>query len=496
MLASGPLTPEETAVYEANAVALGVGLDVLMEHAGRAVAEEAVAHLTGTPGRIVLLVGPGNNGGDGSTAAYYLQQWGHPVELWMVAGGGGPRTALARRAFDRVRRSVELRDGVPTSAELAGATLVIDAMLGVGHRAPLRSPYREACTVLAGASVPILAVDVPTGYSDPAGIRARWTVTFTGPKANLPEDRLGTVVVRDVGVPSEAWERTGPGEFQRLRSARPLGPSGRGGRVVVVGGGPYAGAPALTALAALRCGAERATAIVPGAAAALVQGFAKDLVVRGVGGSHFTPEDADPVLRMISAGPVAAVVAGPGAGDDPATRAFFAALLPALDPSLPVLVDADALPALRNDDGSSRLFGRAVVATPNPGEFRKLRNGPDPVDLASAVQTLALNLGVCVVRKGSEDLISEGRATVRNLHHPPAMAVAGAGDVLDGVIGALLARGIDPVGAARLGTFWAGEAGRIVAAVRGDGLIASDLVEALPEARRRRTEGPDGPGPA
>jgi ADP-dependent NAD(P)H-hydrate dehydratase / NAD(P)H-hydrate epimerase len=496
MEAPEALPPEEIAVLEANAVALGIGLDVLMEHAGRAVAEEAVRHLPKTPGPVAVLLGPGNNGGDGATAAYYLRQWGYAPSVWLVRPPETVRSVLARRALERVRSTGPLHVGVPSASELAAFPLLVDALLGVGQRAPLRPPFREACQAVRASRSPVLAVDVPTGYDDPEGLVAHWTVTFTAPKLGVPSARSGEVVLREVGIPAEARSRTGPGEFQRFFASRP-GSSGRGGRVVVVGGGPYAGAPALAALAALRCGAERATAVVPARAFAAVQGFAKDLVVRSVGAEAFGPGDVEPVLRILGEGPVAALVAGPGAGHDPATLRFFGVLLPALDPTLPVVVDADALPALREGaNGLPALAGHPIVATPNAGEFRRLARGPAEEEGDGAVQRLALELGVTVVRKGAVDRISDGRASVQNLHHHPAMAVAGAGDVLDGLIGALLARGMSPIGAARLGTYWAGEAGRAAGERAGEGLLASDLVDELaPALVRQPRPGTAGEGP-
>src|SRR5579871_6539021 len=194
------LSARESAVIEANAVARGIALDVLMENAGRAVAEEAHRRAT-PPGRVDLLVGPGNNGGDGAVAAHYLRQLGTPVEVWEVSAGTH-RSAQAQRALDRARREGPVRSGPPTPDQLAGAALVVDALLGVGHRAPMRADIRAAVQAATASGVPILSVDVPTGLGDPDGLRARWTVALTAPKADVPEDRAGETVVRDIGIPS------------------------------------------------------------------------------------------------------------------------------------------------------------------------------------------------------------------------------------------------------------------------------------------------------
>lgn len=488
MPAPAALSAEEVAVYEANAVALGTGLDLLMENAGRAVAEEVQRRVPVAGSLVPILLGTGNNGGDGSTAAYYLQQWGYRPELWPVRPVHEIATPAARRAFVRAANVAAVREGFPGPEDLSEAPLIVDALLGVGHRAPLRSPYREACRAVTSSGVPVLAVDVPTGLGDPDGLVARWTVTFTAPKTGVPPEREGERIVRDVGLPEAAWAETGPGDFLRLGAARQRGARGRGGRVVIVGGGPYAGAPALAGLAALRCGAERATVVTPERVAPLVQAFSPNLVVRSVGGPRFAPEFVEEALAMVRAGPVSALVAGPGAGAEPVTLAFFRELLPRLDPSLPVVVDADALPALRDGHGAALLAGRTVVATPNRGELLRLAAAPPSADAADLAPSLARELGVAIVAKGAADELAWADRTARNRHHAPAQAVAGAGDVLDGVLGALLALDLGPWEAARLGTYWAGEAALLAAQRHGDGLLATDLVEALGEAARRALE--------
>src|SRR5580693_301847 len=180
-----PRTALELAIAERNAVALGVTVQQLMETAGRVVAEEAVAHVPDRNGRIVVLAGAGNNGGDGSTAVHFLRGEGRAPELWMVAGTGGIRSIAARRAYERVAGGSGVHEGVPSSGELAGSALVVDAILGTGHSGGLRDPYRSAVGAIRDAHVPVLAVDLPTGSGGPDGLRADWTVTLSAPKVAL-----------------------------------------------------------------------------------------------------------------------------------------------------------------------------------------------------------------------------------------------------------------------------------------------------------------------
>ena len=475
----------ESAVVELNAVALGVGLELLMENAGRAVAEEALRRAGSPPGRVVALIGPGNNGGDAAVASLHLRQMGVAVDTWEVSAGS-QRSLVARHALERAGAHAPFHTGAPTAEQLRGAVLVIDGLLGVGHGPPLRGPIRSAVLAATESGIPILAIDTPTGLGDPDGLRARWTVALTAPKAEVPADRAGEVIVREIGIPPAAWHETGPGDFLRYERTPARGPGARGGRVVVIGGGPYAGAPALVALAALRCGAERATVVAPGRVAPTIQGFSPDLVVRAAGGDAFAPEFAREVTATLASGPVASIVLGPGAGSAEPTVRFFEELLGSLDPATPIVVDADALLGLARVDPST-LRGRPILATPNAGEFRRLAEhfapGEDAHGLGT-VRRVAAAAGVTVLRKGDPDVLDDGARQVLNRHHPKELAVAGAGDVLSGVLAALLARGLPPLDAGRLGSYWAGEAGHRVVAERGPGLIASDLLPMLGTAGR------------
>jgi hydroxyethylthiazole kinase-like uncharacterized protein yjeF len=485
------ISARESRVYEVNAVVRGIGVDLLMENAGRAVAEEAIRHLPPPPVGVGILIGSGNNGGDGTAAAHYLRQLGYAPEIFRVSSTE-IRSAPARRCFDRAARDSPVHRGVPTAVQLSEYPLLIDALLGAGHTAPLRPEYAAAVGAMRQSGTPVLAIDTPTGLGDPGGLLARWTVALTAPKSEVPAARAGEVIVRDIGIPAAAWSETGPGDFLTFEAGPPDPVPARGGRIVVVGGGPFAGAPALVGLAALRAGAERATVLVPEQIAPVVQGFSLDLVVRGIGGTRWGPESVARAWAVLESGPVDAVVAGPGAGRDEATLTFFRELLPSLDLAVPIVVDADALPALWDETGTPLLPGRPVIATPNEGEFARmvktlpgLPSGGTP---DAAARAISERLGVTLVCKGAADRIVNSDRSARNLHHPPSQAVAGSGDVLAGVLGALLARGGTPWDAARLGTYWVGEAGHRVAAVRGPGLLASDLVDAVAATGRAGLE--------
>jgi ADP-dependent NAD(P)H-hydrate dehydratase / NAD(P)H-hydrate epimerase len=480
----GPTTALEMAVFERNAAALGVSVDVLMENAGRAVAEEAARHLPAPPARVAVLLGTGNNGGDGSVAAFYLGQWGYAPELWPVRPAAEIRGAAARRSYDRAAAKFPVRTGRPRPSELSDFPLLIDALLGTGQSGPLRPPYLEVAEVLNESGVPVLSVDEPTGLGGTVAVHPKWTVALTAIKEGMSPETCGEITLRDVGIPIDARRCTGPGEFLYYPLPSRADTYPRPGRIVVIGGGPYAGAPALAALAALRAGVERATVLAPLPAANRVQSFSMDLVVHPVGADHFQPADVATIETWLDSTPADAIVVGMGVGRAESTLAALRELLPRLAARAPLVVDADALDALPATM-SEAPASHPVIATPNQAEFARVFEGapvPTHDEQLEEVRRRASARRLTLLVKGSADLFSDARSSGMNLHHPAALAVSGAGDVLGGLLGSLLARRVAPIPAARLATYWLGAAGHRAFSRHGPGLLASDLVDELPAA--------------
>ncbi|MGI0131748.1 MAG: NAD(P)H-hydrate dehydratase [Thermoplasmata archaeon] len=481
--AADVMTAVEMAVLEQNAVALGISIDALMENAGRAIAEEASHHLPSAPARVAFVAGSGNNGGDGTCAAFYLGQWGYTPEIWMVRPPSEIRSVAARRCFERIERRYPVRFHAPKPHELADIPLVIDALLGTGQTGRPQGGYGEAVIAINAAGAPVLSIDVPSGLGSDLSVRPRWTVALTSLKPGMSDATCGTITVRDIGIPEAARRRSGPGDFLFFPVERNRGPRGRSGRVVVIGGGPYAGAPGLAALAALRAGAERATVLAPRPAADQVQGFSPNLVVRSVGEEAFRPDDVPRLVELVKGSSVQAIVVGMGVGSDPSTLDALRQLLREIVAHAPLVVDAEALAALPPSRDAPSAAGAAIVGTPNVGEYlRDFEGGTEGSweDRLEAARQRARARGMTLLVKGEADLVTDGTRAVMSPPHPRALAVAGAGDVLAGVVGALLAQGLAPFASARLASYWVGEAGSRVAARRGFGLVATDLLEELP----------------
>lgn len=480
----------EVRVLDANAEALGVPVARLVENAGRALARHVQALAAQAPGAgpVVVLAGPGNNGADGLVAARLLAQAGARVDVLLpFPVPDGWKTEHARRAYDALPPEVRVAPGeaaAEVEAALVGASVIVDALLGAGIEGVLREPYRSWVALLAGCRAPVVAADVPTGFGSDATYVPRETVTFHDVKEGMTEAGCGRIHVADVGIPREASLYTGPGEGLLYPHGRPDQHKGEGGIVLVVGGGPYTGAPAIAGLAALRAGADLAIVLTPQRAWQVVASYSPNLVVRPLSGDDLDLDDpANRVALNAWLAKAHAVVLGPGLGLFPQVqRGVHHVLERVAREGKPCVVDADALTALaaRRD-----LIGARSVLTPHAREFQTLAGRALPVEplaRAEEARAAARELGGTWLVKGPVDVVTDGARVKLNATGDPAMSVGGTGDALAGVVAALLAKGLAPFDAARLGAWMTGRAGEKAATRRSWGLVATDVVDALPEA--------------
>jgi NAD(P)H-hydrate epimerase len=471
------ISSTEMAVVDENAEALGVPRKQLMESSGNAVAR--VVREVADPGASVALVcGRGNNGGDAFVAARFLSAYDVTVHLL-----GRPETIsteIARqnwRALERAeidRRTV----GDSTAVDLGTPDVVVDAMLGTGVTGALREPEATAAAAINAADCPVVAVDVPsgidadTGERDGIAVEADRVVTFHDEKPGLRNLDVD-VTVADIGIPDAAERFVERGDLGRL-SRDPNAHKGDFGRVLVVGGGPYTGAPALTAQAALRSGADLAYVACPETVAREVQGYSENLIVEPLAGERLDPSNVSRLLE--SASRMDCVVFGPGLGDAAESLEAVEAFLEAFDGT--AVVDADALQVVPKVETEATL-----VCTPHQGELEAMggTTAADPDERAELVAAFAAELDVTLLVKGAYDVISDGGRTRLNRTGNPGMTVGGTGDVLAGVTGAM-ACVLDPIHAAAIGAYANGRAGDIVVEDSGYGLVATDLLDALPTA--------------
>lgn len=482
------LTPAEMAEADRLTIAAGTPGYVLMERAGIAVAD-AVARLAPLGGRVAVLCGPGNNGGDGYVAARVLRQRGFRVT---VAASTPPRTGDAARAAEQWGGSV-----APLAGWRAGEPdIVVDALYGAGLGRDIAGEEAEVVAALNEAGCRVVAVDVPSGIDGRTGavrgiaVRAHETVTFCRRKPGhllLPgRSHCGTVRTADIGIGDETVAATGarvfanePALWQRLLPfPRVEGHKyGRGHAVVVSGGIVSTGAARLAARGALRGGAGLVTLASPPEALQ-------------VNAAHLT---AIMLQRMDGAAGLGAILSdrrrnaaclGPGLGIGGETRALVAE---ALASGAAVVLDADALTSFA--DCPEQLFSgirlwpdRPVAMTPHMGEFGRLFGAAEADSKLGRARLAAERSGASVVLKGADTVVAmpDGRAAIA-ANAPPWLATAGSGDVLAGTITGLLAQGMPLFEAASAAVWMHGEAGRAA----GIGLIAEDLPEALPGVWKR-----------
>jgi hydroxyethylthiazole kinase-like uncharacterized protein yjeF len=496
------LTNTQMSEADRRTIAGGVSGPVLMEAAGAAVARAVMARQP-PGGRVAVVAGAGNNGGDGFVAARHLEMAGYRVAVHLV----GRREALkgdAAWAAGEWRGSVEPADRPDLAQRLAAADVVIDALFGAGLDRPVAGDALAAIAAMNAARVPVVAVDLPSGISGTTGavmgaaVNASHTVTFFRKKPGhllLPgRDHCGRLEVAQIGIADAVlagirpatWE-SGPalwGAHFPIPAASGHKYS-RGHAVVVSGGRAHTGAARLAAMAALRGGAGLVTLASPRDALDINAAASLAVMVRPVDtAAEFAAMLADPRFN--------AVAIGPGAGVGEHTREMA---LTALAGRRGAVLDADAITSFA--DHATELFAAlakngTVVLTPHAGEFNRLfsqalqktlEKNPDSaackLDAARAAAALS---GAVVVYKGADTVIAapDGRAAI-NANAPPWLATAGTGDVLAGLLTALLAQGMPPFEAAAAAVWIHGDA----ASAAGPGMISEDLAPRFGEVYRR-----------
>jgi hydroxyethylthiazole kinase-like uncharacterized protein yjeF len=488
------LDPTEMAEADRVTIEGGTPGIALMEKAGLAVADAvATRHRLGTP--IVVVAGPGNNGGDGFVAARVLVERGYPVRLMLVGG----RDRLKGDAAEAASRWTGSVDRAEPDA-LAPAGVVIDALFGAGLDRPVEGAARSMIEAMNAAGASIVAVDLPSGISGATGaamgaaVRACETVTFFRRKPGhllLPgRVHCGKVRVADIGIRAAVLERIRPRTFVNApdlwKQAFPVPridghKYSRGHALIVSGGMASTGAARLAARSALRAGAGLVTIASPSDALAVNAAANLAVMVRPVDGSaELTLLLADRRLNT--------VVLGPGGGVGEAMRELIRA---ALDGPRAVVLDADALTTFTGGLAALKAAiqargGATTVLTPHQGEFARLfSTEPDVFAQASKLtraRAAARHAGAVVVLKGPDTVVAapNGRASIAD-NAAPWLATAGTGDVLAGFIAGLLAQGMPGFEAASAAAWLHGEA----AGAFGPGLISEDLPEMLPQIYRK-----------
>ncbi|NJE10967.1 NAD(P)H-hydrate dehydratase [Thermococcus sp. MAR1] len=470
---------EDVYIWDINAEWLGITPYQLMENAGAGVAR-VIEERFGKGLRVAVFSGTGNNGGDGFVAARHLS-FENDVTLFLVGDEAKIRSEEARhnwetlKGLDFVRIKV-LKDSAYIKAlDLSGFDVIIDALLGAGTRGEPREPIRSAIEKINeyAGKAKIVSVDLPSGYPSGVRVNADFAVTFQWDKEEY--EGFERVVVK-IGYPKELYHLVGPGDAKfalRKRGEH----KGQNGKLLIIGGSSsYYGAPYLASKGASYL-VDLVYLVMPSEPAERISD--PDLILRPVEGRNFSPGHVDELLSI--AEKVDAVVLGPGIGLAEETKEFVREFVKRCEK--PLVIDADALKAVAEDLGV--LKGKAFVLTPHVGEFAVLFGVKPEGSLAEKAEVVmgkAREIGGVILLKGPYDIISDGKTWKYNRTGNRGMTTGGTGDVLAGIVGALLALGNEPLRAASIGAFLNGLAGDMVKEKLGENFTALEVAKKVPYA--------------
>ena len=452
----------EFQVLDCNANHYGIDLSDLMDNAGLSIADY-ISNNYNLDKKISIVCGRGNNGGDGYVASYILSERGFEVWVFQLSS---PSSAIANVKYQKIKKEVHdisALDGFRDKTDI-----LVDCLLGSGIKGEPKSPYDEYIEVMNGFDY-IISVDIASGIGTKHSIKPNVTITFHDYKVEMNEENSGTIILHDVGFPDYIDQRTGPGELLLYPEFDSKKHKGQNGKVGIIGGGPYSGAPALAALGAYRAGIDLVHVFVPASSYDHVSGFIPELIVHKLPGEIITEEHLEFILGKTSE--FDAIVIGPGIGKQEQTQNAIIELVKNCNN---IVLDADAIFDFNFKHPN-------ILLTPHRGELKRLTPSSRPEDLLE----YASKKGVTLLIKGEVDIITDGNLVKENSSGHPRMAVGGTGDVLAGVCGALMAKGLTPFESARLAAYSLGKAGEYCYEEIGSGFLPTDLALFLSKILRK-----------
>ena len=489
------LTPAQMRDADARACE-AVGDVALMRAAGERIAEAVKRYARGS--RIVAFAGPGNNGGDAFAALALLPSY----ERVIYAQPAAQPSAARRDAEERARASgVDVRTFPQSATEARRAVQACDAILvglvGTGARLPLPAAFEPVITAVNEAGAPAIAIDIPAGVDGESGaivepaLRAAATVTLGAVKSGLllspGRARCGDLWLAEIGMPQSALDAQArtfaaldDDEFLSLLPSRADASDKRsaGAPLVIAGSAQFPGAAVLCAMGAARAGAGYVTVATPQAAASALRVHLIEQVVVTLDQKKTASEAVDDLLEVAKRCSSAAI--GPGLALDDWTGDVVREFARRCE--LPLVIDASGL--FHFAKNLDVLRGKPAVLTPHEGEFARLsgKGTVKPGERVARLREFVDRTGVTTLLKGQATLIYDGTTMHINTTGTTALATAGTGDVLSGIVATLLSQGLAPVDAARAGAYWHGLAGKHAASLRPRGVIARDVYESLAAA--------------
>jgi len=469
------ISPIEMRVLDRNAQYAGISALDLMEAAGKAVAEVARSEFSVAGKRVLVVCGPGNNGGDGLAAARLLAKDAR-VTVLPARSPDQFSTSEAQTNFERLR-DVQILAGLDRSEEaIAQADVIIDALLGIGVDGVPREPFASLIRQMDASGKPILSIDVPSGFGSGLMVRPTVTVALHDVKEGMAPENSGRIQVVDIGIPPNVANRIGPGEFLLYPTPKATSHKGQNGRLLVIAGGPYTGAPALVGFGALGIGVDLVHIATPALAATVVASYSPTFIVHPLVGHRLLREDLRQIQELTPRADAVAI--GPGLGEVEGTLETVREVVRNLP--IPMVIDADGIKAVAGDPKC--LAGKRAVLTPHSREFQTLtgKSLPDaPEERGHIVRETAKSLGATILLKGPVDIVTDGTRLKFNYTGNSGMTAGGTGDVLCGLTAGLIAKGMALYDAARLAAFANGAAGDLAFKEKSYGLTAVDVADNL-----------------
>jgi NAD(P)H-hydrate epimerase len=324
----------------------------------------------------------------------------------------------------------------------------------------------------------LLSVDVPSGFPTDFHLLPDITVTFHEMKAGMTEEHSGNIEIVDIGIPEKAVKYTGPGEMLLYPVPANDTHKGNNGIITVIGGGAFAGAPTFASLAAYRTGADLVYTVVPKKSFGVASVFSPNMMVFSTAHQAFEPADEAAAMKWVERS--GSLVIGPGMDSDSKTHVFIRRIMKKAKCSM--VVDASAIEVA--GDNSCLIAGKNVIVTPHSKEFEKLTGDVVAKTIAERseqIRSWAHKLDVTILLKGATDVISDGRRVKLNDTGNPGMTVGGTGDVLTGIAAELMAKGCSPFDSGRLAAYINGSSGEICFRSKSFGLLATDVIESIPD---------------
>ena len=386
---------------------------------------------------------------------YILIKEGYDVRIFSVSR---PDAGILKKKYELVldnTRSIEELFDLKDKTDI-----VIDCLLGSGIKGNPRPPY-DKCINFINDFENIISVDIPSGLGTNTSVIPDVTITFHDYKMGMNEDNSGIIVLHDVGFPKVIDEKTGPGELLLYPDFDPEKHKGQNGKVAIVGGGPYSGAPALSALGSYRAGTDLVHVFVPESSFEQVSTFAPELLVHKLSGEIVSKMNIDLFFEQ----EFDSIVIGPGMGKDPTS---LEAVQTVIDNCDNIVIDADGI-------SKYDFQNKNVILTPHKGELSRLGLRSNQTDLFE----FSSKNNVTILLKGKTDVITDGHFVKKNSTGHPRMAVGGSGDVLAGVCGGLMAKGLTPFESSRLAAYSMGLAGEHCYNNVGPGFLPTDLAASI-----------------